>query len=268
MMFLMMIFVLADPWGDASPAVHYGEGAGFGQSFYPENILGPPCPDASPTSPAHTEDELLTLGKDGWIVIQFTDNIVVNGPGPDFTVFENVMETPSGYFRELAFVEVSQDGELWTMFPWNGETFEGLAGVWPTTGEDPTNPEVSGGDQFDLDDVGLDWISWIRITDCGDSVQDGGLFDLDAVAAIHWTTGIQLEALPSFPLCISSPFTETFTAVSGDTGALQCYSLDGRLLNEWQMNGTLQTLYAGDLPSGPLLFKLNQTSFSAIKLAN
>jgi len=186
---LMLLCMIADPWADASPAVEYGPGAGYGQSYYPDNVLGPPDSTATPTFPSFGENNLLTLGTDGWVVLEFTDNSIINGSGADFTVFENVMETGSGYFQECAFVEVSQDGEYWIQFPWNATTLEGLAGVMPTTGEDPTNPAISGGDQFNLDDVGLDLIRFVRLTDCGDAVADGGLFDLDAVAAVNWIEG-------------------------------------------------------------------------------
>ncbi|MCK5841883.1 MAG: hypothetical protein KAH31_06940, partial [Candidatus Sabulitectum sp.] len=104
MIALVLLCIAADPWADGSPAVEYGPGAGYGQSYYPENILGPPDPDATPTAPSFGEDNLLTLGKDGWVVLEFTDNSIINEPGADFTVFENVMDTGSGYFQECAFV--------------------------------------------------------------------------------------------------------------------------------------------------------------------
>lgn len=266
MMALMLLCLIADPWGDGSPAVQYGPGAGYGQSYYPNNILGPPDPDATPQSPAVGEDELLTLGKDGWVVVEFIDNTVVNGTGPDFTVFENVMQTGGSYFRECAFVEVSQDGDNWLMFPWNGETLEGLAGVWPTTGEDPTNPEVSGGDQFDLADLGLDWIRFVRLTDCGDAVEDGGLFDLDAVAAVNFTTGVQQDQYTSNSLAVSSPFSSWFTVTTEEKGLLMCYTADGRLAGEWQVEAGTAGFHARGIPPGLLLFRLGDTYSAAIKL--
>lgn len=268
MIALMILCLSADPWGDASPGVQYGPGAGYGQAYYPDNILGPPDPDATPSSPAVGEDQLLTLGKDGWVVIEFTDNTVINGPGADFTVFENVMQSGSGYFRECAFVEVSQDGVNWTMFPFDTETLEGLAGVWPTTGEDPTNPAVSGGDQFDLEDASLEWIRYIRLTDCGDSVDDGGLFDLDAVAAINGTTGIDEQSFIPASLVISSPLTSVVTVNTAQTGTLRCYTADGRLAEEWNIAGQTQEFSSEHLPPGVLFFTLNRSGCTAVKLVN
>lgn len=264
---LMLLCITADPWADASPAVGYGPGAGYGQSYYPENILGPPDPTATPTSPAFGENNLLTLGTDGWVVLEFSDNSIINESGPDFTVFENVMDTGSGYFQECAYVEVSQDGEYWIQFPWNGTTLEGLAGLMPTTGEDPTNPEVSGGDQFDLEDLGLEWVRFVKLTDCGSAVSDGGLFDLDAVAAVNWSTGIE-EITMLEPLSITSPFSASFTVRTQDTGILSCYTIDGRIADRWQVFGESATLNSSSLPSGVLFFVLNESSISAVKLRN
>jgi hypothetical protein len=64
----------------------------------------------------------------------------------------------------------------------------------PVNGVDPTDPTVSGGDSFDLADVGLDWAAYVRITDPGAAIPDPGNmippgnnagFDLDAIAAVH-----------------------------------------------------------------------------------
>lgn len=265
MIALLLLCIAADPWADGSPAVEYGPGAGYGQSYYPENILGPPDPDATPTAPSFGEDNLLTLGKDGWVVLEFTDNSIINEPGADFTVFENVMDTGSGYFQECAFVEVSQNGQYWIQFPWDATTREGLAGLMPTTGEDPTDPSVSGGDQFDLENIGLEWVRFVRLTDCGDAVPDGGLFDLDAVAAVNWSTGIEEVAL-SPQLSVTSPFSSSFTVISEETGTLSCYTIDGRIAGSWQISGQSETLDASTLPTGVLLFVLNEASFSAVKL--
>ncbi len=265
MITLILLCMLADPWADASPAVEYGPGAGYGQAYYPENILGPPDPAATPESPSFGENNLLTLGTDGWVVLEFTDNSIINEDGADFTVFENVMDTGSGYFQECAFVEVSQDGQYWIQFPWDATTLEGLAGVMPTTGEDPTNPAVSGGDQFDLEDLGLDWVRFVKLTDCGDAVSDGGLFDLDAIASVNWSTGIE-KSTTATCLSVASPFFSSFTVKTEDTGTLSCYTIDGRIAGRWLIDEQSATLNASSLPPGVLFFVLNESSFPAVKL--
>jgi hypothetical protein len=55
----------------------------------------------------------LSLGDRGWAILTFSAPIR-NGPGPDFVVFENSF---SDDFLELAFVEVSSDGESFFRFP-------------------------------------------------------------------------------------------------------------------------------------------------------
>ncbi len=62
---------------------------------------------------------LLSLGDSGVVVLTF-EHSIKNGPGPDFAVFENGF-TERGNdtvaFLELAFVEVSSDGQNFIRFP-------------------------------------------------------------------------------------------------------------------------------------------------------
>ena len=255
--YFLLLFLIADPWADVSPFVFYGPGAGFGQDYYPENILGPPDPEATASVPACSEEELLTLGENGIVVLEFTDNIIIDGEGADFTVFENVMLYIGGYFRECAFVEASQNGEDWIMFPWNGDTYEGLAGVWPTTGEDPTDPQVSGGDQFDLAVIGFSWIKFVRLTDCGESVIDGGLFDLDAVAAVNWVP-VDTGSMLSIDV-MGNPFREVLEFLVSEPGEVRLYSIDGRL-EETVYTDCLGQMNTAFLPSGVYLLVLNDNS--------
>ncbi|MCK5843028.1 MAG: hypothetical protein KAH31_12715, partial [Candidatus Sabulitectum sp.] len=103
----------------------------------------------------------------------------------------------------------------------------------------------------------------------GDAVSDGGLFDLDAVAAVNWSTGIEEEAL-SPQLSVTSPFSSSFTVTSEEAGILSCYTIDGRTAGRWHISeqSTAHTLNASYLPRGVLFFVLNESSFSAVKLAN
>jgi hypothetical protein len=54
-------------------------------SWQPGIVLGPPG-NATPTTGSLT---VLSLGHGGSITLAFTDNEIVDGPGPDFIVFEN-----------------------------------------------------------------------------------------------------------------------------------------------------------------------------------
>lgn len=205
-----------------------GAGAGFGQAYLPQCVLGPPHGNANPELPNADQHELLSLGVGGSITLEFTSHLIIDGPGPDLTVFENPFQ-PIGYldfvFAETATVAVSTDTVTWYTFPFEfddpGTTaglyekwrYRGLAGVTPvfsnpTNGISPFDPSVSGGDSFDLHDVGLSYAKYVKITDTGTTdiaptidsrgniVNDPGNalnaaptagFDLDAVAAIHST---------------------------------------------------------------------------------
>jgi hypothetical protein len=135
----------------------------------------------------------------GSIVLRFEDNIVLNGPGVDFTVFENAFHLigSNEVWIEPAVVDVSVDGVNFYRFPFDfvphydeqGQLnlanpyvyAQGFAGVRPVYsflgGPDPRDPKVSGGDSFDLSairEVELKWIQFIRITSTGDAwLRDG-----------------------------------------------------------------------------------------------
>jgi len=132
----------------------------------------------------------------GSIMLEFTDNLVWDGPGVDFTIFENVFYIcnaagtldPETRFMEPAIVSVSQDGVNWLQFPvdfsprYDPESGElnlrhpycynsGFAGVNPVMSNgydpDPTDPAMSGGDSFDISALGLEWIRYALIQSTG-----------------------------------------------------------------------------------------------------
>lgn len=161
----------------------FGGGQSFNQERFPEPLFGPPD--------ANQPRAVVSLGNGGFVVLGFEGSAIVDGPGPDFTVFENPLPT----YRELATVAVSEDGESWHEFPCtatnDGPDYGACAGVAlvyssPSNGVDPLDPEVSGGDAYDLAEVGVSRARFVRITDRADLV--GGLadvFDLDAVAIVN-----------------------------------------------------------------------------------
>ncbi|MEI9938725.1 MAG: hypothetical protein WDO69_16020 [Pseudomonadota bacterium] len=161
----------------------FGGGQNFNQaSGFPQAVFGPPV--------ANDPGAVVSLGNGGWMVLKFAGNAIVDGPGVDFTVFENPLPT----FKELGTVAVSDDAEHWTEFPCtavpDATDFGFCAGVnlvysSPTNGIDPLDPSASGGDHYDLADVGLTHARYVRITDRVDLTGSAGVFDLDAVAIVH-----------------------------------------------------------------------------------
>ncbi len=183
---------LADPHADAVKILRPLSTGGHGAGFVPGNVTGPP--DGRGTfSPASDPSHVLSLharagplgaGLDahgGAITLAFEDNLIENGPGEDFTVFENVFFINSDSnlrFMEPAIVSVALFEDQWYRFPIDvvppatssstPPTLDpfyynrGFAGRNATTGGDPTDPRQSGGDSFDLSALGIPGLTWVR----------------------------------------------------------------------------------------------------------
>ena len=173
------------------------EGATYGQDRFPEVVYGPPVAGAMGTG----STDVLALGCGGELTLHFDDPAIVDGPGPDFIVFENPLPVGDMTFAEPARVLVSADGLAWHAFPCdpaNDRPPLGCAGVaqvfaGPDNMIDPGDPALAGGDAFDLADLGLAKIRYIRLLDVGVAYHGsriwcgggGGGFDLDAIAVVH-----------------------------------------------------------------------------------
>lgn len=251
------------PFADAVVSFTPGAGAGFGADKLPGIVLGPPRGGGE----LQGSLDVLSLGNGGVIVLRFDLPVICDGPGPDLTVFENPFHvgSPEGpVFEEYGIVAVSQDGDHFVTFPYDPVTHAGLAGRNPVlsnpdNGISPLDPNVSGGDQFDLADVGLAWAAYVRVTDPGDSIPDPGNlippgttagFDLDAMAALHAcdplntttstpTAGDQTTPTPTPTATPVGAATATPTPLAGD--------LDGNgLVNTADLQRLIAELYDGD----------------------
>ncbi len=176
-------------------SVEFGEGAGFGEDDLPGVVLGPPGGGSTTAGSL----DVVSLGDGGEIVVGFGDQQIIDGPGPDFIVFENPFwpgGDPDEVYAELGEVSVSQDGETWHTFecdyvPQDNPPYDGCAGWTPTFDydwekQDPLDPEATGGDAFDLGDVPIEEARYVRIRDVwglGEAPSRG--FDLDAVGLIN-----------------------------------------------------------------------------------
>jgi hypothetical protein len=185
-----------DPCADDVVHFEVGFDGGFQSDLLPGVVLGPPVGGGQTTGSL----DVVALGDDGSITVAFRDNEIVDGPGPDFVVFENAF-FPRGAplpFVEAGIVGVSTDGASFAEFPFDASSFAGLAGVSPVFSSpanaiDPRSP-AAGGDAFDLAALGLASARFVRIRDPGEAVPDPGNafpvigvrqsgFDLDAVVA-------------------------------------------------------------------------------------
>jgi hypothetical protein len=261
-------------------SVNYGTGAGFGQEYFPENVLGPPDSSATPTLPAADATMVLSLGSGGEIVLAFLDGGISDGIGADFTVFENpflVGGDTLHVFRETGFVAVSQDSIHWVEFPWDPLTMSGLAGVTPVNGAaDPTDPVHSGGDSFDLAVVNMTNATYLRITDTAGLVSDDGdSFDLDAVAVIHGEQGIAtLNPLVVTALVYPNPFQQEITLriYLSQSGNLEIAVIDllgrnrGVVAEGIFPEGETLLQWRSELPNGVYFFQLKTAAgINAVK---
>lgn len=177
-----------------------GEGQNSGQSteYFPKNIFGPPSKNATETIPESSPSEVLSIGMGGEIIVGFKDSYLVDGPGIDFIIFENVFLNPINQklFAEPALVSVSEDGIKFIEFPFDSLTLEGCAGTKPTSGKaNPFDYPHSGGNGFDIATLGLTKIKYIKIKDITEMIlqntshpfYDPTLsgFDLDAIAGLY-----------------------------------------------------------------------------------
>jgi hypothetical protein len=137
--------------------------------------------------------DVVSIGDGGYVAVGFAGNFIVDGPGPDFLVFENPFDIggdPTQPYAEVGTVAVSQDGTTWISFPCTATSYPyGTCAGWhpvfanpDQNNIDPTDPAVAGGDPFDLADLGLAWARYVRVTD---RPGDGNVFDLDAMAIVH-----------------------------------------------------------------------------------
>ena len=221
----------------------FGTNTQFGQSnvFFPYNIYGLPDSSARKDIPSSTEQQICALGMDGSITIGFKGKILRDMPGNDFTVFENSFEfLGDRIFIEPGMVQVSKDGVNFITFPFDSLTLQGCAGLTPTNGEeDPFNPDVSGGNSFDLADVGLDSVIAIRIIDVSSIILNPNHplfspivngFDLDAIVAMHLETSITTSVTDFNPQIFPTSYKNEFPFSLQDGETIYFYSLDGRLL--------------------------------------
>lgn len=212
----------------ADPSVEY-EGNSYASFGTAEEALGAAEGNSS---------NIVSLGDGGTATLTF-ETPIRNGEGHDFCIFENSF---SETFLELAFVEVSSDGERFVRFPAVSltQTDTQVGGFGSTDATKIHN--LAGkykqgyGTPFDLNDlidstgIDLENITHVRIVDVvgaidpqyatydshGNPVNDpfptpfnSGGFDLDAVGVIHESLGAGMEEETTVVIAVyPNPVTE------------------------------------------------------------
>ncbi len=228
------------------------------------------------------------LGDGGCATLTFSSPIY-NGPGPDFAVFENGFanaQDPNMLFLELAFVEVSSDGEHFFRFPayFNAPQEPQLGGMGCT---DPNLiHNLAGqyvamyGTPFDLDEVednpllDKDNVTHVRVVDVvgcidpqyatydcqGHVINDpwptpfpSSGFDLDAVGVIHDLkhhdiVDNTIEILSLFP----NPAHDILRVKGASSVSMTVFSLSGQQL----LSSDSNSLDVSPLPNGIYLVRV------------
>ena len=197
---------------DATSMKAWATGAELERGFMQVNdtALGKPTIGSASSATGAMDGGVVSLGDGGSITLTFA-NPILNGEGPDFAVFENGFKVGFSYYLELAHVEVSADGVNYVRFPsecLTDSTYQ-LDNFAYTKPEEIYNlagkHQAPYGTLFDLEEVGMQSASHIRIIDVVGSVNDSfgsrdskgriindpfpspfesGGFDLDAVAVV------------------------------------------------------------------------------------
>lgn len=221
--------------------------------------------DAIATGPASgTTTSVVSLGDGGTATLTFSSTIV-NGPGPDFAVFENGLNDT---FLEIGFVEVSSDGEHFVRFPAISEiqTTTQVGGFGTVDCRYIHNfagkYRVGYGTPFDLEDlidstgIDIDAITHVRIVDVIGSIDpqyatydsqgnivnnlhptpfESSGFDLDGVGVIN-AGELSLKANQLEISIFPNPATETLNILTTENNSFIISNLIGEAIIQGKLN--------------------------------
>lgn len=270
----------------------------------PVDIVNPDGPrvhygtdDAGIGSAGVITTNAVSLGDGGTATVTFAHPIR-NGVGPDFAVFENPF---NDYFLELAFVEVSTDGERFVRFPATSLTQTDTQVVSRVEPEDIHNLagkyRVGYGTPFDLAEladstgIDIDSIVYVRLVDVvgtidpqyatydayGHIVNDpyptndtqwgSGGFDLTGVAVIHENNPSGVEQVPSviagiWPL----PATDRINVECHQAQIdIQILNINGRTMQSEVLHQGVNSIDISAFPTGIYLLRTEGTTKKIVK---
>ena len=240
--------------------------------------------------------DVVSLGDGGTALVTFALPIT-NGDGPDFAVFENGFSDNS---LELAFVEVSSDGQRFVRFPatclTQNTTQLGNAGQ-----TDPTNLNnlagkyrIGFGTPFDLEElrdstgINIDSIVYVRIVDVvgcidpqyatrdqyGNIINDpwptpfeSSGYDLTGVGVIHeLTPGVGInEAVAVVDNIYPNPTTGRITVSTRRAAEAALYDLSGRQVAVYALAEGKNTLDLTTFQNGVYMLRVEGTVNKVVK---
>ena len=236
---------------------------------------------------------VVALGDGGSATVTF-DLPIMNGAGPDFAVFENSF---NDYFLELAFVEVSSDGERFVRFPATSLTQtvrQVVSSVDPTFINNLAGKYKMGyGTPFDLeelrDSAGIDInnITHVRVVDVvgsinplyatydafGHMVNDpwptnsySSGFDLDGVAVINQNTNAIADADETHVSLYPNPTVGMLSVSVSSATTAQLYDFSGRLVAEPKLAAGSNNIDLSQLPAGVYMLRVDGVTKKVVKL--
>lgn len=228
------------------------------------------------------DGQVVSLGDGGSATMTFV-NAIANGPGFDFAIFENGF---SNGFLELAFVEVSSDGQHFVRFPAVSLTLvTKQVGTFDTLDATKLN-NIAGkyrefyGTPFDLEDlkdsagIDLTHVTHVRTRDVVGSIlspyatydSQGNIvndpwptpfsscgFDLDAIGVIHFAPqGFEENNKIDLVSCYPNPvYGKIFISVSGNQPCtISISDISGRKLMEQHGSSGTISLDLGSFTNG------------------
>ena len=234
---------------------------------------------------------VVSLGDGGSATLSFARPIA-NGEGYDFAVFENSFDDN---FLELAFVEVSSDGEHFVRFAATSLTptdvqVGSYGPVDPTFINNLAGKYRAGwGTPFDLDElrdsanIDINNIRFVRIVDVvgsidpqygsrdafGHIVNDpyptssySGGFDLDAVAVMHFAQVQDItDALTDNLSVYPNPAASSALLSVGSEGNHQVtlFDITGRKVMDLHFNGLHTRISTANLPNGVYMLRVDNS---------
>lgn len=254
----------------------------------PTNIADSSAANASAGSASNATEQagdgsIVSLGDGGFAILQF-EKAISNGPGADFAVFENAFNAT---FLELAFVEVSSDGQNYVRFPAvsNTDTSLQVGGFGALDATKIYNLagkyQANYGTPFDLEELiqdsavlDINAVTHVKIIDVVGSIQPtycsrdsrgvkindpwptpftSGGFDLDAVAVLH-QQGVAITLLEQQPIFLfPNPIPLGMDLQISNKAAINLYG--GRLYNNagqciWRKKGVFENIETHNYPAG------------------
>ena len=232
----------------------------------------------------------VSLGDGGTATLTF-DRPIRNVAGPDFAVFENSFNDS---FLELAFVEVSSDGERFVRFP--------ATSLTPTDVQVGSNGSINPalinnlagkyrvgyGTPFDLEelrdsaDLDIDNIVYVRLVDVvgtidplyatrdaegrmvndpyptNDTIWGSGGFDLTGVAVLQATQAVQTVAACVEPAVWPNPVSEWMIVSNAAGEMVRLFDMHGHEVGCWKPTCDRETLTLGDLPAGVYVLRVGE----------